>query len=1065
MNMNLLTAMRHSKGFSRTVSYLIILALVGVLIERTIYFVLVETDVIEPESALETLYRVAPHKARQLGLPDPRKMASAKPQSNDAKLSASILKTRDTLDVLAYELHRKGGDPTKAQAELKKLHSALKEQDEKAMADFQKVGRHVEKHKLAEIIKQRHQNAVASYRKDMDTLLNNVQAALTTDDADEQLKVVMAARKHLEGKQLERSQQPFDPNNLPHKSMQPNRNNKPKLTEKAFADAGLVNNPLVQYASHGGFTYGNLAGASNPAYLAETDEVKLTDAIKARALELNHDPVKIYNWVHNNIEWIPSWGAMQDSDITLGSKRGNSMDISSLLIALYRASGIPARYVHGTIEVPAEKFRNWAGGFESTEAAADFASSGGIPTGIGIEGGVPSVVQLEHIWVEAAIDYLPSRGAINKDADSWVQIDASYKQYEFLQGLDVVAITGIDAQQIATDFTNSGTVNEAEGWVSGFDPALLQNAQQQAQTALENHIKTNLPNATVGDVIGGRKVILNNATTLPSTLPSEIKVLGVRYAKMPHQLQARVTFQLGVDAIGQPAGQITLPWAKVNNYNVTLSFRPATPDDEAVLRTMIPDGGFTDISQLPSSIPAYLVSMIPELRIGDTTVSSGASSPMGADMNFNYTMHLPTHGNITAPNRVIVGSSLNVVSVSSSVSMDKLNQLSGDLDALKTEMESGNADAVNFKDSLLKSFYVGELNYFSQFQSMNYTLGLRSKAFHGLLPSGGTFGYRPDVSYFFGVANSISTGNIELDLSNINTFTGISDGQHDKKVAYVKQVGIISSTLEHLILEEMFVNPVNTNKGISSVKAISVAAEQGQSIYQIDLTNKDDVLPKLNLTTNTMSDINAALLSGKTVITHTSTITYSGWAGDGYIILDEETGSGAYKISGGLNGGAVFLGVLFAIVLFAALVVFLFAFVAAATLLAAPAFLAIGIMMLLGALFVLSVGIAYNSVHGTASSWWDGFIIGVNWIPWLIAGALLVGLVTATAPMLLAFGILSLIYGLISGLETTIPKVKQNWPLINARLIEQMQVFRYAIQLYTLEPDRIAENYVRQYHV
>ncbi len=45
----------------------------------------------------------------------------------------------------------------------------------------------------------------------------------------------------------------------------------------------------------------------------------------------------------------------------------------------------------------------------------------------------------EHVWVEAAIDFYPSRGAVNKSADSWVALDGSFKQYEDLQGLDVIA--------------------------------------------------------------------------------------------------------------------------------------------------------------------------------------------------------------------------------------------------------------------------------------------------------------------------------------------------------------------------------------------------------------------------------------------------------------------------------------------------------------------------------------------------------------------------------------------------------------------------------------------------
>jgi hypothetical protein len=36
---------------------------------------------------------------------------------------------------------------------------------------------------------------------------------------------------------------------------------------------------------------------------------------------------------------------------------------------------------------------------------------------------------------------------------------------------------------------------------------------------------------------------------------------------------------------------------------------------------------------------------------------------------------------------------------------------------------------------------------------------------------------------------------------------------------------------------------------------------------------------------------------------HQAPITHHGWTGEGYIILDPETGAGAYKISGGADGG------------------------------------------------------------------------------------------------------------------------------------------------------------------
>jgi len=89
--------------------------------------------------------------------------------------------------------------------------------------------------------------------------------------------------------------------------------------------------------------------------------------------------VVIYNWVRNNIQFVPSYGSIQGSDMTLQTKRGNSFDTASLLIALLRAANVPARYVYGTIEVPADKAMNWVGGVTVPQAAQNLMGQGGIP--------------------------------------------------------------------------------------------------------------------------------------------------------------------------------------------------------------------------------------------------------------------------------------------------------------------------------------------------------------------------------------------------------------------------------------------------------------------------------------------------------------------------------------------------------------------------------------------------------------------------------------------------------------------------------------------------------------
>jgi hypothetical protein len=59
-----------------------------------------------------------------------------------------------------------------------------------------------------------------------------------------------------------------------------------------------------------------------------------------------------------NIEFAPTWGSIQGADYCLQTELCNSFDTASLLIAMLRASNVPARYVHGTIELPIDKAMN-----------------------------------------------------------------------------------------------------------------------------------------------------------------------------------------------------------------------------------------------------------------------------------------------------------------------------------------------------------------------------------------------------------------------------------------------------------------------------------------------------------------------------------------------------------------------------------------------------------------------------------------------------------------------------------------------------------------------------------
>ena len=795
--------------------------------------------------------------------------------------------------------------PTANLKTLKTLTQELKQWDAKVKADFKKQTAELKAKKLPKVILQRQAEAEARYQKQVTALLDQLVIIEKANDEKTRQQAVTKAHTQLKSHQKKKSQVPFDPKTLSHGSIPVDPNNKPKRKKKDFKAAGLFNNPTTKLASHGSYIFDGLPGANNPAYLEATTEILLTDAIKAKATELNHNPVKIYQWVKNNVEWLPTWGAQQDADVTLGSRRGNSLDIASLLIALYRASGIPARYVHGTIEVSPERFNNWTGGFNDTFAALQFSAFGGIPVTQNIAGGKITSVQLEHVWVEAAIDYAPSRGAINKAADSWVQLDASYKQYEFLQGLDVIQISGIDPNALATSFGESGTINDTEGWVQGLDPAILQAAQTQTQTKLEDHIN-GMTDPTVGDVIGGKKIITDNGKILPSSLPYKTLVTGARYGYLPVGMQNFMTFAFGKDTMGEWINPVSFPFPYLNNHKVTLSFKPATQADEDALLALLPESEITDPSQLPSSIPSYLINVIPTLAVEGTVRGQGLPMRLGEEVKF--IQHVTRRGNIpdTLTYPVTAGSYLNVMVGGGSVSPEKLAQLQTKLTQTKAIFESRDATKIRTltrEDLLGDIFFIGGLGYIGQYTALGQISSLSQKARHGLTAGYGTLGYEPDVFYFFGFPTAIKSGSVAVNV-RVGGMYADRGGSKTKRKDFAFHMGMLSSVLEHTVLEQLFtIDPSNPVQGISAVRALQLALQNGQRIYHITKSNSETILPNLNIDSATVSEIKNVLNMNKEVITHTNPVAVPGWSGAGYVIFEPESGQGAFKISGGRNGG------------------------------------------------------------------------------------------------------------------------------------------------------------------
>ena len=169
---------------------------------------------------------------------------------------------------------------------------------------------------------------------------------------------------------------------------------------------------------------------------------------------------------------------------------------------------------------------------------------------------------------------------------------------------------------------------------------------------------------------------------------------------------------------------------------------------------------------------------------------------------------------------------------------------------------------------------------------------------------------------------TVKFGAVVMDMDRMQNSAECKSNCWNNWSEFNQQSGAMMSALEHVIPEQLFSTIENPAEAISAVKAISIANAQGQKIYTLTSDNFSSVNSQITYHSDDMkNEIISAINEGKTVTVHEAPLSYSGWSGMGYIIIDSEIGAGAYKISSGANGGfliiaGVALLLIFAISLF-----------------------------------------------------------------------------------------------------------------------------------------------------
>ncbi len=812
---------------------------------------------------------------------------------------------------------------------LRAKYKELKSLEAEVSKGFKETEKHIRDKNLPAEIFARHGQAVAEYEKrkaEFNGLMQVVEAAA---DGKGELQPALANLGDFMAKYPNaKTHTPTDPNNLPWGSPKP-VTRAPYTSPSQFKTSRLFGDP-VKVAQAGSLSGISLPSTTLPATpnagdLAATEDVQITQAIRDLATSLGNKPVPIYNWVRNNIQFVPSYGSIQGSDMTLQTKRGNSFDTASLLIALFRSAGIPARYVYGTIEVPADKAMNWVGGVTVPQAAMNLMGQGGIPV-IGVtRGGQIGSIRLEHVWVEAYVDYVPSRGAVNRAPNTWAPMDASFKQYEYTAGMNLKTSVPFDASGFIAQAQQSATVNQAEGWVQNVNQAFVQQTVTSFQTQLTNYVSAQKTGASVNDALGGQTILAENRPILLGTLPYARLATGAKFQTIPDNLRWKYRYNIYASDFDQAADSPIIAYTQsapsLAGKKLTLSFSPATAADLGTIASYLPrphaDGSPIDVSEVPTSLPGYLISMVPQLRVEGQAVASAPAFRMGTEIIQIAAFFNPASGQWEGGDnsRPIVGEIVATALDLQGIGAQQLSTLQARLQgtgAVLTQFLQDPSDPSALR-ALTKEQLIGDLlysaavGYFTSIDDIGRLSAKTVGAVSFRMPSYGNFSASASPQYYLGVPRNVAFPGLNMDMKRIIGIEVSTDNSAASLVSFRRLIGGQYSAQENGIPDLLFTDPTDPNRllGFSAVKALAFAGGQGQRIYLLNQQNQpihDQALAQLAISSDVKQEIANALAVGREVTVHQSTLNAYGFTGVGYTIIDPDTGAGAYKISGGTNG-------------------------------------------------------------------------------------------------------------------------------------------------------------------
>ncbi|MBA7510736.1 hypothetical protein ES705_02723 [subsurface metagenome] len=609
----------------------------------------------------------------------------------------------------------------------------------------------------------------------------------------------------------------------------------------------------------------------------QTPEIQFTQEIIALAQSLGHSPAKIYTYVRDNFSYEPYFGSLKGAQKTLFDKQGNDIDLVSLLIALFRVSDIPCEYVNGVAQVPIEKAMEWVKTNNPGLAALGFTRRG-IPAQTIIQGGQITGLLINHTWVNAYVDYTPGRGIKNTPGNTWIELDPSFKSFEFTEARDLAAEIGIDPEALRQQILNNSIITEH--YATLIPDSIIQTQLANWQDLIIAYAQAN--NLLPEDVFARQNIITEDLELLPATLAYPVIA---RYNQVP-EIQDSLRHKIIV-SIADQTDTISTVILGFNRFSV--SYAPAASEDTMLLREYL---------ETTEPIPGYLIALNPKLML-DTTLLFITSNEylLGNSHQITFKFLSPSFPEIQTQRMLQAGAYYNIGIDLQTISTGEIDLKQEQLANILSLIET-NPDSLHLGNALGEPLDCMGRSYFYGVDLLNNLIASCLDASIVRLPSMAILGYDLKVLTFMGAPAEVTAAKVSMSVDK-NTLMPISlNGDENTERQFMITAGLATAAMEHNAFEQNL-----GGTAASTVRFIRESNSNAIPIYTITIDNLAYCLSQLIGYPHYIKDrIENEVNAGKIVTAPQTTIEYAGWTGTAYIVMDPETGSSNFTLFGHLAG-------------------------------------------------------------------------------------------------------------------------------------------------------------------